>query len=68
MPSTDSATNVIACFGDPEGGAVGVRQQFDYASSTDFQFDYYRTAYRVVVRAGFIIKAATSFAKLTLTA
>lgn len=66
MPSTDSAGNVIAVFGDPQGAAVGIRKQFELARSSDFQFDYNREAFRVIVRAGVIIKAATSFAKLTL--
>jgi HK97 family phage major capsid protein len=68
MPSTDSAGQVVACFGDPQGAAVGVRKSFELATSDDFQFDYNRRAFRVIVRAGFIIKLATSFAKLTTAA
>jgi HK97 family phage major capsid protein len=66
MPSTDSTGNVIACFGDPQGGAVGIRKQFELAQSDHFEFSSNNTCFRVIVRAGFIIKAATSFAKLTL--
>jgi HK97 family phage major capsid protein len=68
MPSTDSAGNVVAVFGEPNGCAVGVRKQFELARSSDFQFDYNREAFRTIVRAGVVIKAATSFAKLTLAA
>ena len=68
MPSTDTVSKVVAVFGDPEGAAVGVRQQFNLAKSTDFQFDYNRTAFRMIVRAGFVIKNATSFAMLTTAA
>lgn len=66
MPSTDSAGNVVAAFGDPRAGAVGLRRSVNFASSTDFQFDYNRTAFRVITRAGFKVRSATSFAALTL--
>jgi len=68
MPSTDSAGNVVACFGDPQAGAVGLRKDFEFARSDEFQFDYNRSAFRVIVRGGFVIKLATGFAKLTLAA
>jgi len=68
MPSTDAAGNVIAVFGDPRGCAVGIRKQLNLASSSDFQFDYNRTAFRGVMRAGVQVQLATSFAKLTLSA
>jgi HK97 family phage major capsid protein len=68
MPSTDAASKVVAVFGDPDGGAVGIRKSFELARSTDFQFDYNREAFRCIVRAGFVIKSATSFAKLTTAA
>jgi HK97 family phage major capsid protein len=68
MPSTDSAGNVVAVFGDPQGCAVGIRKQFEFAASDSFYFDYNQIAYRGVMRAGVIIRAATAFAKLTLAA
>ena len=68
MPSTDSAGNVIAVFGDPMGCAVGIRKELNLASSSDFQFDYNRTAFRGIMRAGVQVQLATSFAKLTLAA
>jgi HK97 family phage major capsid protein len=68
MPSTDTVSKVVAVFGDPQGCAVGVRKQFTLDSSADFQFDYNRTAYRAIVRAGVVVKSATSFAMLTTAA
>jgi HK97 family phage major capsid protein len=68
MPSTDSAGNVVAVFGDPQGCAVGIRKQFEFAANDSFYFDYNQIAYRGVMRAGVIIRAATAFAKLTLAA
>jgi HK97 family phage major capsid protein len=68
MPSTDAANKVVAVFGDPQGCAVGIRKQFDFARSTDFQFDYHREAFKVVVRAGTVIKTATAFAMLKTAA
>jgi HK97 family phage major capsid protein len=68
MPSTDSAGNVVAVFGDPQGCAVGVRKQMELARSDEFQFDYNRSCFRAIIRAGVIIRSATSFAKLTLAA
>jgi HK97 family phage major capsid protein len=68
MPSTDSAGNVVAVFGDPQGGAVGIRKQFELAQSDHFEFTSNNSVFRALIRAGFIIKSATSFAKLTLAA
>ncbi len=68
MPSTDTVSSVVAVFGDPQGCAVGLRKQFSLDSSSDFQFDYNRTAYRSIIRAGVKIKSATSFAMLTTAA
>lgn len=68
MPSTDSAGQVVAVFGEPAAGAVGLRKQFEMAQSDEFQFDYNRRAFRLIVRAGFAIQNATSFAMLTTAA
>ena len=68
MPSTDSAGNVVAVFGDPQGGAVGIRKQFELAQCDHFEFTSNNSVFRALIRAGFIIKSATSFAKLTLAA
>jgi HK97 family phage major capsid protein len=68
MPSTDSAGNVVAAFGDPMGHVVGVRKAMNLASSEHFQFDYARVAFRGIMRACSQTQLATSFAKLTLAA
>lgn len=68
MPSTDAVSSVIAVFGDPQAQAVGVRKQFTMDQSSDFQFDYNRTAYRSIVRAGTVTKLATGLAMLTTAA
>ena len=67
-PSTDSAGNVIAVFGDPQGCTVAVRKAFDFKASEHHLFDYNEMAFLGVMRAGVIIRAATAFAKLTLAA
>lgn len=67
-PSTDSAGNVVAVFGDPDGLVVGLRQAFSFAASTEHFYNYNKTAFRGLVRAGIKIRAATAFAKLTLAA
>lgn len=68
MPNTDAVSKVVAVFGDPAGCAVAVRKQFALDQSSDFQFDYNRTAFRTIVRAGVVIKSATSFGMLTTAA
>ena len=68
MPSTDSTSSVVAVFGDPQAQAVGLRKQFTMDSSSDFQFDYNRTAFRSIVRGGTVTKLATGLAKLTTAA
>lgn len=73
-PSTNAANAKIAVFGDPEGLAVGIRQDFELASSADFRFDKNQICYRALTRAGVIIKTTTGsstlkpFAVLTLPA
>jgi HK97 family phage major capsid protein len=68
MPSTDSANKVVAVFGEPQGCLVGVRRGLNLAASTEFQWDYNRTAYRAVQRAGIQVQIATAFAMLTTAA
>lgn len=68
MPSTDTTSSVVAVFGDPQAQAVGMRKQFALDSSSDFQFDYNRTAFRSIVRGGTVTKLATGLAKLTTAA
>lgn len=68
FPSTDSAGSVVAAFGDPQAGVVGIRKAFEFAAAEQFYFDYNKIAYRGLIRAGFKIRAATGFAMLTLAA
>lgn len=68
MPSTDTTSKVVAVFGDPQAQAVGMRKQFALDSSSDFQFDYNRTAFRTIVRGGTVTKLATGLAMLTTAA
>jgi len=68
MPSTDTTSKVIAVFGDPQGCAVGVRKQFEFAASDQHLFDYNQIAYRGIMRAGVKVRAATAFAMLTTAA
>ncbi len=67
-PSTDAASQDVAAFGDPNGYVVGVRQDFEFAASDDFKFDYYSRAFRGVARAGFKGRRTGAFRVLTLPA
>lgn len=68
MPVTNAAASTPVVFGDPRGLAVGIRKSFEFASSDEFRWDYYQRSFRGISRAGVIVKSATSFAVLTLTA
>jgi len=68
MPTTNAAAATPVVFGDPRGLAVGIRKTFEFAASDEFRWDYYQRSFRGVSRAGVIVKSATSFAVLTLTA
>lgn len=67
-PTTNAASAKVAVFGDPDGQVVGVRQDLEIATSAEFKFDYDQVAFRSIMRAGTKIRAATSFAVLTLPA
>jgi len=73
-PSTNTVNAKIAVFGDPEGMAVGIRQDFELATSAEFRFSQNQICYRALTRAGVQIKSATGstvlkpFAVLTLPA
>lgn len=68
MPSSDSAGKVVAVFGDPQGMAVGIRKDFEWARSDEFRFTSNQSVFRVVVRAGCVVKIATAFGMLTTAA
>ena len=73
-PSTDSAGQVVATFGDGEGQAVGIRQDMEFATSDDILFAQNMRAFRALMRAGVKLKTASAsstlkpFANLTLAA
>lgn len=67
-PSNDQAAAVVAVFGDPQGCIVGIGKDIDFKASADHYFDYDETAFRGIMRAGVIIRAATAFSMLTPTA
>ena len=67
-PSTNTAGNVIAVFGDPNGLVHGVRQDFEFKSSADFYFADNEIAFRAIARNMAKVRSATAFAKLTLAA
>lgn len=56
-PSTDSASQPVAVFGDPDGQVVGIRQDLEVATSEDIKFAENQLAYRALMRAG--VKART---------
>lgn len=67
-PNADEASAQVAAFGDPNGYVVGVRQDFEFAASDDFKFDYYSRAFRGVARMGFKGRRTGAFRVLTLPA
>ncbi len=73
-PSTNAASAKVAVFGDPNGLAVGIRQDFELATSDQFRFTSNQICYRALTRAGVQLKSATAsttlkpFAVLTLPA
>ncbi len=67
-PTTNAASAKVAAFGDPAGQVVGIRNDFEIATSDDFKFDYYMRSFRVVGRAATKIRKAGAFTCLTLPA
>jgi HK97 family phage major capsid protein len=55
-PSTDSAGQPVAAFGDPEGVAVLIREDLEVATSDDIGFASNLRCYRTLMRAGVKIK------------
>jgi HK97 family phage major capsid protein len=51
-PNTDSASQPVAAFGDPNAMVVGVRSDFNFEASDDFKFDAFERAFRGTGRAG----------------
>lgn len=67
-PSTNAANSPIAVFGDPQGCVVGIRNDFEFASSDHHHWDYYQRSFRGVIRAGVKIRDAQAFAVLKTSA
>ena len=66
MPSTNSANDKVAVFGDPRGHVLGLRTDIGFATSDDFAFAGVKRMFRGTVRAGAKTRKAGAFAVLTL--
>jgi HK97 family phage major capsid protein len=64
-PSTVAAEAEFAAFGDANGLAVGIRSDFEMATSVDAKFTEDQTVFRGRMRAGVKIKQATAFEVMT---
>jgi HK97 family phage major capsid protein len=67
-PATNTVNNKVAVFGDPMGLGVGLRSDFQFASSDQILFKEDSTVYRARARAAVKVKLATAFGVLTLAA
>lgn len=63
-PSTDGPNQPVIVFGDPEGQAIGIRQDLELATSEDIGFPQNLLAYRTLMRAG--VKMKTQAGSTTL--
>jgi HK97 family phage major capsid protein len=68
LPNTNAANGQVAAFGDPNGYVVGIRQDFDFASSDHFRWNTNERSFRIVGRAAGGIRRAQAFGILTLAA
>jgi HK97 family phage major capsid protein len=59
-PTTDTAGQPVAAFGDPDGQAVGLRQDMEFATSDDIKFAENMRAFRCLCRAGTKLKTIAS--------
>ena len=67
-PSTDSAGNRVAAFGDFTAEAVRIRRGITFDRSDQWAFDTDEITFRGTARAGAKVKAATAFQVLKLAA
>lgn len=67
-PSTVAASTAFAAWGDANALAVGVRTDFQMATSGDVKFTEDQTVFRGRMRAGVKIKLATAFEVMTFGA
>jgi HK97 family phage major capsid protein len=68
LPSTNAASAKVAAFGDPNGYVVGIRQDIELASSSEYSFNTDEVAFRGIARAAGKIRRAQAFGILTLPA
>jgi len=67
-PSGNTAGSKVAAFGDPQSFAVGVRKDFELATSEEFKWDTFQISFRGVGRADGVGRRADGSAILTLAA
>ena len=67
-PTTNAANAKPAVFGDPAGQVVGIRNDFQVATSDHHKWDYNQRSFRIIGRAATKVRRATSFGVLTLPA
>jgi HK97 family phage major capsid protein len=67
-PITDGTSKPFIAFGDSQGMAVGLRRDFEFASSVDAKFTEDQTVFRARARGTVKVKDATSFAVLSTAA
>jgi HK97 family phage major capsid protein len=67
-PSTNSANQKVAVFGDPRGLSVGIRRAFTFEASDHHRWNTLERSFRGWGRAGTKIRRALAFAMLTLGA
>lgn len=67
-PSTNTASQKVAAFGDPAGLVVGIRSDYTFDASDHFRWNTLERSFRAYGRAGVKVRRALSFAILTLGA
>lgn len=67
-PSTNTAGNKVAVFGDPRNQAVRIRRDFAFERSDHFAFNTDEIAFRATARVATKTKVATAMTVLTLAA
>lgn len=67
-PSTNTASQPVAAFGDPKAYAVGLRQDISVEASEQAKWDTFQVSFRGVVRAGGVMRDAECFSILKTSA
>jgi len=63
-PATDGPNQPIAAFGEPDGMAVGIREDLELATSDDIGFPQNLRAFRTLMRAGVKMKTVAASTSL----